>query len=226
MSDISHLQAGLQYSFKEPALLQTALTRRSWGEPNNERLEYLGDSVLGVFIADQLYHRFPKLGEGQLSRLRTTLVQNATLSIIGKTLKLDDHIILGQSDMKNNAFQIDSILADTFEAVIGAIYLDGGFDSACLVLNNIYSGKLDELLPDNLDNNPKSQLQEYLQKKALPLPEYILEGTAGPDHNPTFTVTCRLESPKIKSTVSQRTRKLAEKAAAEKVLLRLISADV
>ncbi|MYB35765.1 MAG: ribonuclease III [Gammaproteobacteria bacterium] len=226
MRDISHLHGHLQYRFKEPALLQTALTRRSWGEPNNERLEYLGDSVLGVFIADQLYHRFPQLGEGQLSRLRTTLVQNAALSIIAKALKLDDYIILGQSDMKNNAFQVDSVLADTFEAVIGAVYLDGGFDAAFGVLNNIYSRKLDEIVPDNLENDPKSQLQEYLQKRALPLPEYVLEGTVGQDHNPTFTVTCKLENPKIKSTVSDRTRKLAEKAAAEKVLFRLTSADV
>ncbi len=225
MIDILHLHKHLQYKFKEPALLQVALTRRSWGEPNNERLEYLGDSVLGLFIADQLYHRFPKLDEGQLSKLRTTLVQNATLAIIGKTLKLDDYIILGQSDRKNNAFQIDSVLADTFEAVIGAIYLDGGFDAAFGVLNNIYAKKLDEVSPE-LENSPKSQLQEFLQKRALPLPEYILEGTSGQDHNPTFTVTCKLENPKIKSTVSDKTRKLAEKAAAEKVLLRLISTDV
>ncbi len=226
MSDISQLLRRLQYKFTEPALLQTALTRRSWGQPNNERLEYLGDSVLGVFIADQLYHRFPKLNEGELSKLRTTLVQNTTLAILAKKLNLGNHVILGQSDMKNNAFQIDSVIADTFEALIGAIYLDGGFEAAVSVLTDIYSEKLDNLAPGNPEVDPKSQLQEYLQKRSLPLPEYVLENTVGQAHKPTFTVTCKLGKPEIKSTVSDRTRKLAEKAAAEKVLFQLVSTDV
>ncbi len=226
MKDVSPLLGQLQYEFHEPSLLRLALTRRSWGQPNNERLEYLGDSVLGVFIADQLYHRFPKIGEGQLSKLRMTLVRNQTLAQLGKELELDAYMILGQSDRKNNSFQIDSVIADTFEAIIGAIYLDGGIDVVFSVLDRLYAKKLEKLSSESFDDNPKTELQEYLQKRALPLPEYILESATGQDHNPTFTVTCKIENPKIQSTASDRTRKLAEKAAAERVLFRLISADV
>ncbi|MCY4052234.1 MAG: ribonuclease III [Gammaproteobacteria bacterium] len=225
MNDISKLLGQLQYEFHEPKLLQTALTRRSWGQPNNERLEYLGDSVLGFYIAGQLYQRFPELGEGQLSKLRTTLVQNETLAKLGKKLNLSTYIILGQSDRKNNAFQIDSVIADTFEAIIGAIYLDGGIEAAFSVLNRLYSERLSKLSSRNFKDNPKTQLQEYLQKRALPLPVYILDSAVGQDHDPTFTVTCKLQNPKMESSASDKTRKLAEKAAAQRVLLRLISSD-
>lgn len=225
MADISLLIKRLQYDFSESALLQAALTHRSWGPSNNERLEFLGDSVLGLFIAQELYRRYPKLSEGKLSKLRTILVRNAALAELARKLGLEDHIIAGQGEMKSGGFQRDSVLADAFEALIGAIYLDGGVDAAFFVLQHIYAEKLDMLDLRNL-NDSKTQLQEYLQKRSLSLPEYVLQNTTGQSHKPTFTVSCRIQDPELECTVSDRTRKLAEQGAAEQVLFRLRSKNV
>lgn len=220
MEKASSLLKRLHYRFQEPSLLQTALTHSSCGQPNNERLEYLGDSVIGMFIAEQLYHRYPALDEGHLSKLRTTLVRNSTLAELAKTLDLEKYIIVGQAEMKSGHSMLDSIMSNALEALVGAIYLDGGTDAAFSVLKGLYAERLKEVnLAEAKD--PKTQLQEYMQMKNQPLPEYTLEKVDGKAHNPTFTISCKITSPKLKCTVSDRTRKRAEQGAAQEMLGRL-----
>lgn len=225
MSDSQALLARLNYRFDDPSLLTMALTHRSWGRPNNERLEYLGDSVLGLFVAEQLYRRYPDMSEGNLTRLRAQLVRRETLTELARALEIECHLIVGRGELKSGGYRRDSVLGNALEALIGAIYMDGGIDAAFAVLQVVFADKLDEADPGDL-RDPKTRLQEYLQEKALPLPHYLLVEQDGKAHNPTFTVSCRIEQPQFECVVSGRTRKLAEQAAAARMLSRLVAGDV
>ena len=157
---INKLIGRLGYEFKTPALLMQALTHRSFAANNNERLEFLGDSALNFIIANQLYQRFSKLPEGDLSRLRAQLVKEATLSEIALNLELGDALKLGEGELKSAGWRRPSILADALEAIIGAVYIDGGFSSAERLVLKIYQEKLTNINPKVIDKDPKSQLQE------------------------------------------------------------------
>jgi ribonuclease-3 len=160
------------YEFEHPGLLLQALTHRSYGTPHNERLEFLGDSVLNCAIATMLYRHYPRLPEGDLSRLRAYLVKEATLSGLASELNLGEHLRLGEGELKSGGFRRPSILADALEAVFGAIYLDGGFPRAEAVITTLYADLLKGLDPKTLGKDPKTLLQEYLQSCKIALPRY------------------------------------------------------
>jgi ribonuclease-3 len=213
------LQKQLGYQFVQPQLCQQALTHRSVSSKSNyERLEFMGDALLGVVIACYLYERFPSEDEGRLTRLRSTLVRQDSLAAIAKDLKLGEHLILGSGEMKSGGHRRESILADAVEALIGAIYLDS---SDLNVLRDVvlkwYEPYLDTLEPKDTLKDPKTRLQELLQGKRLPLPEYTLTAAQGEAHNQTFTVECRVEGASI--TVGHgHSRRYAEQSAASQLL--------
>jgi len=172
MNALPVLQTRISYSFTQPVLLQQALTHRSFSATNNERLEFLGDSVLNFIIAHQLFNLFPNLPEGDLSRLRAKLVREASLAEIAADLHLGDALKLGEGELKSAGWRRPSILADALEAIVGAVYLDGGFEAAQQVVALLYRDKLQTIDPKAIDKDAKSQLQEYLQSKKMDLPEY------------------------------------------------------
>ncbi|HKQ31218.1 MAG TPA: ribonuclease III, partial [Burkholderiales bacterium] len=182
----------LAYSFNDPTLLTRALTHRSKSADHNERLEFLGDSVLNVVISDDLYDRFPHLAEGELTRLRASLVRQPTLASHARGLDIGSVIELGGGELKSGGFDRDSILADTLEAVIGAVFKDGGFDQAARVVRSLYRDSLARLDPNDIPKDPKTQLQEYLQRHALPTPSYTVLEISGEPHNQNFVVECRV----------------------------------
>ena len=175
------LSKRLGYQFSREELLEIALTHRSVGTPNNERLEYLGDSVLNFMIADALYHRFDEASEGKLSRLRANLVNGETLAGIARILHLGDFLHLGPGELKSGGFSRDSILAGAMEAIIGAVYLDGGFKKSHELVMRIYHDTLEELSLDIPLKDPKTRLQEFLQAQKLPLPSYNVLTITGRD---------------------------------------------
>lgn len=208
----------LAYQFTSEELLEIALTHRSAGSPNNERLEYLGDSVLNFIIADALFHRFKKASEGKLSRLRANLVNGNALADIARTLQLGEFLKLGPGELKSGGFRRDSILAGAMEAVIGAVYLDGGFAVCRDLVMNIYHDLLEEASLDTDIKDPKTRLQEYLQSKKLPLPAYNVLSIKGRDHDQIFSVECVIEV-LLKPVVGEgSSRRRAEQDAAGKVL--------
>lgn len=212
------LQQALGYHFTEPALLEQALTHRSRGPRNNERLEFLGDSILNHFIAEQLYHRFPDASEGDLSHMRAALVRGEVLAVMARELDLGEAVLLGQGERKSGGRRRDSILADAFEAVIGAMLLDGGYDVARARVASWFAERLEAINPQATEKDAKTSLQEYLQGRGLPLPEYALVEVEGADHCQQFTVECRLDEPGISQTGSGSSRRRAEQAAAGAVL--------
>jgi ribonuclease-3 len=207
------LEGELGYKFKEPGLLIQALSHRSVGTPNNERLEYLGDSILGFFIAESLYQRFPHLPEGDLTKMRAFLVRQNTLAMIARSLKLQEHMIMGGGELKSGGYNRDSILSDAFEAMIGAVYLDGGMDPVKAILTGLYVDLLNTIKPYGVKDS-KTLLQEVLQKRNLALPVYELVNQAGEAHNLTFTVTCTISGVDSLFTASGDSRKKAEQIAA------------
>jgi len=208
----------LDYQFTQGELLEIALTHRSAGSPNNERLEYLGDSVLNFIIADALYHRFNKASEGKLSRLRANLVNGNTLADIARTLHLGEFLKLGPGELKSGGFRRDSILAGAMEAVIGAVYLDGGFDASRDLVMKIYHDLLEEASLDTVIKDPKTRLQEYLQSKKLPLPSYTILSIKGSDHDQIFNIECAIEGLLTPVTGTGSSRRKAEQDAAGKAL--------
>ena len=167
IADLSRLSKQLAYTFKQAALLRQALTHRSHTSPHNERLEFLGDSVLSLAISSKLVHDFPKLTEGDLSRVRAHLVKEPTLAEIAQGLKLGDYLFLGEGELKSGGFRRPSLLADALEAIIGAIYLDGGFAESCRVIETLYEPIIAKLDPKKLSKDPKTQLQEYFQRPTV-----------------------------------------------------------
>ena len=182
------LQGALGAACTDPALLEAALTHRSAGGPNNERLEFLGDAVLNCVVGAALYERFPALPEGDLSRVRAGLVNGDTLARVARQLGLGPSILLGEGEVKNGGAERSSILADALEALFGAVYLDGGFDAARKVIVTCYASVLQDVDPGALGKDPKTSLQEWLQARRWPVPEYVVTVTSGEPHEQRFTV--------------------------------------
>ena len=216
--DLRLLQERLGYVFEKPDLLMQALTHRSHSKKNNERLEFLGDSVLNCTVAEILYERYHDLDEGDLSRVRANLVKQQALYEIAQALQLSDCLRLGEGELKSGGFKRPSILADTFEAIVGAIFLDSGFESSKKVLRKWYSQILEHVDPRTLGKDDKTLLQEYLQGHQLPLPIYNVVATTGVAHNQQFEVECSIPSLKITLNGKGASRRAAEQAAAKLAL--------
>jgi len=217
MDSLERFQQAIGYTFGDQSLLVLALTHRSRGHRNNERLEYLGDSILGFVISEALYMRFPKLSEGDLTKMRSRLVRGRTLAARARNLNIREVVLLGGGELKSGGSDRDSILADTLEAVFGAAYLDGGFDVAKNLILTVFSELLDTIGPESL-KDAKTLLQEMLQKNNLPLPVYEVIKQSGEPHKLVFTVTCTIRDLNRSFTAAGRSRKLAEQAAAGKAI--------
>ncbi len=212
------LQQRLGYEFLDPKLLQQALTHRSHGAHNNERLEFLGDSILNLVIGESLFKRFADLREGQLSRLRSQLVKGETLAEIAREFELGECLILGEGEAKSGGYSRDSILADTVEALIGAIFTETNFEACRDHLLRWYADRLALITVDTTAKDPKSRLQEHLQGLRKPLPEYEVVEAAGESHAQIFTIECRVALLKQPVRAQASNRREAEKLAATEVL--------
>ena len=219
----ARLEQALGHVFSDPALLRVALTHRSHSSPHNERLEFLGDSVLNGVVARLLYDRFPALPEGDLSRLRANLVRQDSLHQLALGLFLGQSLRLGEGELKSGGAQRPSILADALEALFGAIWLDAGFDAASAVIERLYAAKLQTIVPGQPIKDPKTRLQEYLQGCHLPLPKYMLAGTEGEAHAQQFRIVCEIAVRNIQTEGRGVSRRAAEQEAAERALERLQS---
>lgn len=214
----------LGYRFAKPELLRQALTHRSHSSPHNERLEFLGDSVLNCAVAMLLFRKFPALKEGELSRLRASLVRQETLAEIATTLGLGDALRLGEGELKSGGFRRPSILADALEAIFGAISLDAGFDAALSTIERLYRDRLERLDPHSAGKDAKTALQEWLQGRRLPLPQYQLLETHGDAHAQEFVVSCNIPALDLSITGRGLSRRAAEQDAAQAALARLSGA--
>ncbi|PMS19417.1 ribonuclease III [Trinickia dabaoshanensis] len=215
---LSPLESRLRYEFRNAELLRQALTHRSHSASHNERLEFLGDSVLNCAVAALLYQRFGKLDEGDLSRVRANLVKQQSLYEIAQALNISDGLRLGEGELRSGGFRRPSILADAFEAILGAIFLDGGFDAAQTVIKRLYIPILDHIDPRTLGKDAKTLLQEYLQGHKIALPTYTVVATHGAAHNQQFEVECSVPKLDVKVSGSGASRRAAEQAAAKKAL--------
>jgi len=215
------LQTRLGLSLKSTERLRQALTHRSAGSENNERLEFLGDAVLGLLVAHALYERFPDATEGQLSRLRSSLVRKETLAEIARTLDLGSYMTLGPGELRTGGHARDSILADALEAVIGAVYLDLGIEEAQRLVLSLVRGRLEATTLNNNHKDPKTRLQELLQGRQLLLPSYELIGVTGADHDQHFTCRCLVPDLELRGDGAGGSRRKAEQAAALDVLRQL-----
>ncbi|MDE1460437.1 ribonuclease III [Spartinivicinus poritis] len=211
----------LGYSFEDESLLLLALTHRSYAGGNNERLEFLGDSIVNFIIAEALYQQFPQAKEGQLSRLRAKLVRGATLAKIAKEFGLGDYLRLGSGELKSGGFRRESILADALEALIGAIYLDNGLDTCRERVLAWFAPRLEKLSLDDTQKDPKTRLQEYLQAKQLALPVYEVVDIKGDAHDQTFTIECVVAGLAEKTKGIGSSRRGAEQEAARHALQQL-----
>ncbi len=208
----------LGYRFSDPALLARALTHRSAAGQHNERLEYLGDAALSLVVAETLYARLPDAPEGHLSRLRASLVRRSALAERARELGFPRRLRLGSGELKSGGFRRASILADALEAVLGAIYLDGGLAALRPVVLGLYGARLDELPAHEDLKDPKTLLQERLQARGLPLPVYRLQAVEGEDHQQYFTISCEVEGMTADAVGSGSSRRTAEQAAAALML--------
>ncbi|MDR0775942.1 MAG: ribonuclease III [Azonexus sp.] len=208
----------LGHSFADPILLRTALTHRSFGTPNNERLEFLGDGILDCVIAAALYASFPELPEGDLSRLRANLVRQDALHRLALELSLGEVLRLGEGELKSGGAERPSILADALEALFGAVYLDAGFDAAATTVLRLYAPLLDALTPGKVRKDAKTGLQEWLQGRKKPLPRYVLLDASGAAHAQSFTVACELDDPPLRTLGQGSSRRSAEQNAAEQAM--------
>ena len=208
----------LGHTFNNPSLLVLALTHRSFGYNNNERLEFLGDSIVNFIIAEDLYLRFPQAREGQLSRLRARQVKGTTLAEVAREFKLGDYLQMGSGELKSGGYRRESILADALEAVIGAIYLDAGMDAAKTRVLSWFAARLDAMSLNDTQKDPKTRLQEYLQSRQQPLPQYEVIHVEGEAHAQLFTVECVIEQLDYRPLGIGSSRRFAEQEAAEKVL--------
>jgi ribonuclease-3 len=216
--DATLLQDRLGYTFKQPALLQQALTHRSHSSLHNERLEFLGDSILNCVVASLLFERYSKIDEGDLSRLRANLVKQQSLYEIAQRLELSQFLRLGEGELKSGGFRRPSILADTLEALFGAIFLDAGFDSARDVIRALYIPILDTVDPKTLGKDAKTLLQEFLQGKKIALPQYNVVATHGAAHNQEFEIECLVPKLDIQVFGTGGSRRAGEQAAAKLAL--------
>ncbi|MDD4915264.1 MAG: ribonuclease III [Methylococcales bacterium] len=220
------LAGKLGLKFNRPQLLTMALTHRSMGAGNNERLEYLGDSVLGFVIAQQLFELFPTAEEGALSRLRASLVNQGSLAELARLHNLGDYLILGSGELKSGGFRRDSILSDALEAIMGALLLDQGIDVCRQWILALFADKLAELKADSWSKDPKTRLQEMMQARRKDLPVYELLTMSGVDHAQVFDVKCTVPVCQEATIGTGISRKKAEQAAAEKMLTLLQHKDI
>jgi ribonuclease-3 len=220
-ADLAELERRLGHKFGNAELARQALTHRSFGAPHNERLEFLGDSLLNCAVATLLYERFAQLPEGDLSRLRAALVNQASLSEVAVKLGLGDRLRLGEGELKSGGFRRPSILADSLEALLGAVFLDAGFDATRSTVAHLLSERLDSAGGKPVDKDPKTALQEHLQGRGLALPRYAVQKTEGEAHDQTFTVECRVDDLGLVGSGQGASRRAAEQAAAEGVLEQL-----
>ena len=215
------LQERLNYVFSDQKLLLLALTHRSYGSQNNERLEFLGDAVLGSIIANYLYRHCPQLREGEMSRMRAQIVRAESLAGVARRLDLGRCLLLGPGEMKAGGVKRDSILGDTVEAIIGAVYIDSGADSSSDCVLRWFEKELIKVSYEYPPKDSKTKLQEWLQKKGQPLPYYRLIDTLGEAHRRLFTVECVLSSIDIEAKASASSVKKAEQIVAEKLLTKI-----
>ncbi|MFT6408143.1 MAG: ribonuclease-3 [Arenicella sp.] len=218
MDKLAVLMRKLDYEFVDKSLLTLALTHRSRGSKNYERLEFLGDSILGFVVADWLYRHYPKLAEGKLSRMRSSLVRKETLAIVARELGMSEFLILGEGELKSGGFNRDSILADTVESIIGALYLDAGFAVASNFIDTNFKGLFDAISEQSTFKDAKSKLQEAMQQQGYGLPNYEIVETLGEQHEQEFTVECALLELNLSSRATARSRRGAEQSAAQQVL--------
>jgi ribonuclease-3 len=204
----------LDHAFANPDLLRQALTHRSYGASHNERLEFIGDAVLNCIVALTLFERFPDIAEGDLSRARAHLVNRDTLAQVARRLRLGGAIRLGEGELRSGGNDRASILADAMEAVFGAVFLDGGFDAARRAVDAVYADVLRDADPHVLGKDPKTRLQEWLQARKLPVPEYAIVATTGEAHAQSFAVECRIPQLGIVATGTGSSRRTAEQDAA------------
>ncbi|MBU9601663.1 ribonuclease III [Burkholderia multivorans] len=221
---LSQLESRLRYEFRNAELLRQALTHRSHSATHNERLEFLGDSVLNCAVAALLFQRFGKLDEGDLSRVRANLVKQQSLYEIAQALNISEGLRLGEGELRSGGFRRPSILADAFEAIIGAVFLDGGFEAAQGVIKRLYVPILDHIDPRTLGKDAKTLLQEYLQGHKIALPTYTVVATHGAAHNQQFEVECTVPKLDVKVSGSGASRRAAEQAAAKKALDEVMAA--
>lgn len=215
---MKQLAKKLGYHFQDPSLLIQALTHRSAKGAHNERLEFLGDSILGFVIAETLYDKFPKENEGDLTRMRSSLVKGVTLAQVARGFNLGEYLILGPGELKSGGHRRDSILEDAVEAIIGAIYIDSDMATCKALILSWFSKRLNEIKPGQAQKDPKTRLQEYLQGRRISIPLYEVIETTGQSHNQEFTVRCttsEISKPVISTGTSRRK---AEQSAAEQVL--------
>lgn len=212
--------ATFAYSFRDPALRELALRHRSTGARNNERLEFLGDALVGLFAAELLYSCFPDANEGELTRWRARMVNEGALAQIARELELGDQLHLGTGELKSGGHRRDSILADAFEAWVGACYLDGGFDACRRAVRAIFEPRVDAVTRAQ-EKDAKTQLQELLQGRGLALPVYELAGSSGADHARIFDVTCAVTAFDVRGTGRGNSRRVAEQAAAASALAQI-----
>lgn len=212
------LQQRLGYRFSDIALLRQALTHRSYGRPHNERLEFLGDAILNCVMAALLFARYEQIDEGDLSRVRANLVRQRALHEIAERLELGEDLLLGEGEQRSGGRQRPSILADTVEALVGAIYLDGGFGAAQRVIQALYRPSLQGVDPRTLGKDAKTRLQEYLQGRRLALPTYTVLATHGEAHAQTFDVQCEIARLHLRVSASGSSRRAAEQEAARLAL--------
>jgi ribonuclease-3 len=208
----------LSYAPRDAGLFSTALTHRSVSAANNERLEFLGDAVLNLLIAEHLYRAFPLCSEGDLSRLRSRLVSGESLAQVASALGLGAALHLGSGELKSGGFRRKSILADALEALCGAIFLDGGLEAARQAVEALFAARIAALPEPATLKDAKTRLQEYLQSRGLPLPSYVMERVEGEAHAHTFWVRCEVAALARRAQGSGSTRRSAEQEAAERVL--------
>ena len=206
------------YSFKDQSLAENALTHRSFSSNNNERLEFLGDSALDLVISELLFEKYSDESEGNLSRMRASIVNKESLSELAREINLDQYLILGQGEIKSGGGDRSSILSNALEAIIGAIFIEGGYSSLKTSVLNLFSSKLESLNPESENKDHKSLLQEKMQKMKKELPRYHLLNTEGEQHDQTFYVECIIEKGKISTKASAKSLRVAEQKAAMKAL--------
>lgn len=220
--EVDKLEKAFDIEFSNPQLLERALTHRSRSHENYERLEFLGDSVLGFVVAEELYKRFPDTSEGKLSRMRSFVVRKETLARISRGMKLQEYLQLGEGELKSGGFNRDSILSDGLEAIIGAVYIDQGLDAARSFIRRCFEEVLSSLTIDTIYKDSKSRLQEYLQQRGEPVPCYEIISVSGEPHDQTFEVACRVSVSPEPFTGVGASRRGAEQRAAKLALESLI----
>jgi ribonuclease-3 len=215
---LKRLESILGHQYQNISLLERALTHRSMGAKNNERMEFLGDSLVNFIIADILFHQYQKISEGDLSRIRAFLVKGETLAVIGKELGLSDYLMLGPGELKSGGFRRESIIADAVEAIIASVYEDAGQETCYQFVSRIYADKLKDLNPAKVGKDAKTRLQELLQSRQEILPEYTVISASGPAHAQEFVVSCFVEKLNRKFEASATNRRKAEQLSAEEAL--------